>query len=148
MRPTAHQAIEYCVALLLVYTAIHLNEGAIALFVVALVCAALGAVSPGRLAVRPLLGHSLRRVGDGLVAVGAVVAACTLADGDMLAIVPLVIVAVVLLRVAFTTPLVVVPAPRPPRPSPIDQVQPHVNQVARAAGIFVRNRRARKDGES
>jgi hypothetical protein len=146
MRPTAHQAIEYFVALLLVYTAIHLNEGALALFVVALVCAALGAVSPGRMAFRPVLGHRLRRIGDLLVAVGAVVAAVTLADGDMLAIVPLVVAAIVLVRVAFTTPMVVVKVAST-RPSPLDQVQPHVNQVARAAGIFVRNRRARKDGE-
>ena len=144
MRPTAHQAIEYCVALLLVYAAIHLNEAALALFVVALVCATLAAVSPGRLAIRPVLGHRLRRFGDGLVALGAIGAALLAADGDVLAILPLVIAALVLARVALTTPLVIEKT-APTRSTPLADVQPRVNQVARAAGIFVRNRRAGKD---
>jgi hypothetical protein len=57
----------------------------------------------------------------------------------------LVIAAVVLARVAFS-PRPAAPPPPAPRSSRLDAVQPKINQAARVAGVFVRNRRAKRDG--
>ena len=142
MRPTAHQAAEYLVALLLVYGAMHASGSpALAAVGVAAASAGLATISRGRLAVRPLLGPKLHRAGDAIVAIAAVVAAVAVRD-TLAAVIPLAIAAIVLVRLTFTVPYE--PEPRPPSPPIADRVQPQLNQAARAAGIFVRNRRQRR----
>ena len=142
MRPTEQQAIEYVVGLLLVYGAAHVpsDEATIELGV-ALACGALAAVSPGRLALRPLLGRRSRRVGDAVVAAIAIGGAVA-ARHELLAVAPLVVVAVILVKLALTPPFET--EPRAPVLPSVESVQPHLNRAARVAGTFVRNRRNRK----
>ena len=146
MNPTSHQATEYTLALLLVYGALHSTDASSALlFGLAAVLALVAAVSPGRLGWRSWLGHRSRRVMDIVVAVGAVAAALAVTRDEWSATTVLVITAVVLARVAFSPR----PGPAPPptpRSSRLDAVQPKINQAARVAGVFVRNRRAKRDG--
>ncbi len=142
MRPTAHQAIEYVVGLLLVYGAAHVpsNEATIELGV-ALACGVLAAISPGRLAIRSVLGRRSRRVGDAVVALGAVGGAVA-ARHELLAVAPLVFAAVILVKLALTPPFE--SEPRAPLLPNVESVQPHLNRAARVAGTFVRNRRNQK----
>src|SRR5947209_3144230 len=104
LNATAHQVLEYLVAAVLAYTAAHYPNGsAVALVALAAVIAALAAISPGHLAVRPLLGHRARRIADVVVAVAAVAVILTVTTTDLL---PSVVVggsAVTLLRLALSS---------------------------------------------
>ena len=142
MRPTAHQAIEYVVGLLLVYGAAHVaaNEATVELGV-ALACGVLAAISPGRLAIRQLLGRRSRRVGDAVVAALAIGGAAA-SRHELLAVAPLVFVALIMVKLALTPPFET--EPRAPLLPSAEAVQPHINRAARVAGTFVRNRRNQK----
>jgi hypothetical protein len=144
MHPTPHQGVEYIMGLLLFYAAVHrtgasagaLAGGGFAILVVA-------AISPGRLAARTLLGPRARRAADLALAAGAAVLIALFTRSDLQATLPLIVVGLVLLRLGLSRRPP--PADRTRSPSrPLDSAQPTINRVARAAGIFVRNRRARR----
>ena len=142
VRPTAQQAIEYILGLLLVYGAVHVSESAaIVELAVAFVCVLLAATSPGKLAVRRLLGPRSRRVGDAVVGAGALAGAIATHD-EALAVAPLLFAGAVLMKLALTRPFVAEPS-GPLLPT-IEAVQPHLNRAARLAGTLVRNRRNQK----
>jgi hypothetical protein len=145
MNATSHQATEYTLALLLVYGALHSSDGSSAvLFGLAAALALVAAVSPGRLGWRSWLGRRSRRVMDALLAAAVAAAAVAVTRDEWSATIVLVITALVLGRLALS-PKPAAPPPPTPRSSRLDAVQPKINQAARVAGVFVRNRRAKRN---
>jgi hypothetical protein len=142
LSPTGHQVLEYLVAAVLAYTATHYPNGsAVALLALAAVIAALAAISPGHLAVRPLLGHRARRIADVVVAVAAATVVLTVTTTDLLPSVVLGGSALTLVRLALSS----VPSTSTATDRHVArELQPAVNRAARAAGGLVRAWRSSK----
>lgn len=144
--------------LLLAYAAIHDNGATTAsLFAIAVATVVVGLLSPGALGLRSVLNHRVRRIADVVLAVVCVVTAIGVTRLDLAATGPLLLVALVLVRLGRSrTPEVRVRRRReqsdPSGPSlarragqMVGDVQPLLNRAARAAGVFVRNRRAQRN---
>jgi hypothetical protein len=153
-----HQATELLLGLLLVYAAMHeTGPSTLALFVIGGCLAALALVAPGALAIRQRLGHRGHRVGDLVLASACIGTSIAITRLDLLASVPLLVAAPVLIRLGLSR-LPEMGQRRASVPTAVDRsdsgvarrvgelvagAQPALNRAARAAGVVVRNRRAR-----
>ena len=158
--PTAHQAVEYLLGLLLAYSAIRRSGSTtIALFIVAVGSTTVAVLSPGRLGLRQWFNHRARRIAD-LVLAACCVVAVGVTRVDVIATGSLLLTALVLMRLGLSR----IPAPIMRRqrhdggvngPSVarragqmVGDVQPLINRTARVAGVFVRNRREASEDRS
>src|SRR5438874_12980598 len=97
--PTAHQAVEYLLGLMLAYSAIRrTGSSTSALFVIAVLAATVATLSPGMLGVRRLLSHRGRRLADVVLAGSCIAAAVAVTRADVVATGPLLLAAIVLVR--------------------------------------------------
>jgi hypothetical protein len=152
---TFHQAVEYLVGLCLAYVALRANSGSSLIMLgVAATLFLVAALSPGGLGWRLVLGVRMHRVADIGLAVGCVALSILVTGSDLFATIPLLAVAAVLVRLGLgrrqtqsgtETQQPSVAAGRDRAGEAMGPLQPVLNRTARAAGIFIRNRRSNRN---